>query len=775
MNAEARSAGILKKLLIALSFSAIAVLVLGYVSARLYFARTFPTQIEGLVLRCSDGIQARRGDADWLPLRTADSLDEGLRIRMPAVPGSFMSFDGARLLGEGVAELEITGSRSFSLRGGKITVAVAERKQPMEVFLGSNSLRTNGSTLRLGRSDGAFSVDCIAGTATLAAQDGAEHRLTSGRRAVISDGKIQIAAASVKNPFAASKVSVIDRIRERFDRVISKYSQKRHAYYMPGARRRMRAGVADIFRVPGLSSNGLQFASYLGGDFLNFAQTNSGGSVLDYYDTLFAPSNRTISIGRQKVVPIPHDSAASFPIWSHDGSMIAFIEASVYSWPARVRVARLDDLDNPWDISQEYEEVLPFFPIAWAPDDRHVLFMVADHMDIDENGAWWWRGPYHIKIAPIDPSGGPVRDFNSPFSDIPLSLPLPVGKTLSPVILKLPWGDAVLCGNWGNLAYIPIEEDGQSVPTAPGLFLTNFNPRQFFIGGGYWSPSGSMIFFTAAEDLDFDNLNTYILYDVEDILDGFAEPPRSSDDPRLKRVAPSRNPQLPGNFSYDESLVFFQEDVNDAWRAITPALMINCDFDLFYADARPDQPSSYTQIHLPGNQTFIRLSPEGNRLAYSNYEHPEYELRVVNLDVEADMDMDLGGVLIDNSGTNLIVPPGTLEENFNVKISTPFRIEDEAELTEGENTFFAMRLLDAQGLENPKFIEPMTLTMRYTDEEVAGLDEGMLEVYYYDESDPANPVWVALGGTVDPENNEITVEIRHFSKFSVGGKKPVSE
>jgi len=78
-------------------------------------------------------------------------------------------------------------------------------------------------------------------------------------------------------------------------------------------------------------------------------------------------------------------------------------------------------------------------------------------------------------------------------------------------------------------------------------------------------------------------------------------------------------------------------------------------------------------------------------------------------------------------------------------------------------------------IENPKFIEPMTLTIRYTDEEVAGLDEGMLEVYYYNESDSANPVWVALGGTVDPEHNEITVEIRHFSKFSVGAKKSVAE
>lgn len=149
-----------------------------------------------------------------------------------------------------------------------------------------------------------------------------------------------------------------------------------------------------------------------------------------------------------------------------------------------------------------------------------------------------------------------------------------------------------------------------------------------------------------------------------------------------------------------------------------------------------------------------------------------YALRVISFDIEADMDVDLGGVLIDNSGTNLIVPPGTLEENFNIQITTPFTIGEEAEITEGESHFFSMRLLDAQGLENPKFIEPMTLTIRYTEDEVAGLDEAMLDIYYYDESDPDNPVWVPLGATVDPEHNEITVEIRHFSKYAVGGKKP---
>jgi hypothetical protein len=51
----------------------------------------------------------------------------------------------------------------------------------------------------------------------------------------------------------------------------------------------------------------------------------------------------------------------------------------------------------------------------------------------------------------------------------------------------------------------------------------------------------------------------------------------------------------------------------------------------------------------------------------------------------------------------------------------------------------------------------------------------MLEIYYYDESDSENPVWVPFGGTVAPEYNEITVEIQHFSKYAIGGRRVATD
>ena len=775
----------LKRALIGVGASLAVIAFALFLFARLYFQRTFSYELNDMVVRCSDGLQIAHDGAEWRQMRVGDRLEESARIRSPANARSFMAFDGIRLLTDGQAEFATEGRRKISLRNGEMFIATAERDEPLALMLGTAHVSANGAAFRLARSGGTGSVGVASGTVDLILADGSAHELAAGQTADLSDGAsdFEIAHGEVGDPFAVAKASTIDRIKRRFAKVISRYIPDYQLIrQVPG-----RPGAGDMLKILTDPDDMYQFASYMPGARPRYAQ--AGGVRLDdYYNTLFAPSKRTITIGRQRIIPLEDGKLPANPAWSHDGSMIAYIENKDGSWPTVLKVARLDDLEHPWVISQDYETVLPMFPLAWAPDNRHVLFMAVDEITFKEKDGkllWRWGGPYRIKIAPIDPAEGRVRDFFSPYSDIelPIQLHVPVGKTISPQILKLPWGDAVLCVNWGNIAYIPIEQDGQAVARAPGMFLTDFSPRKLYVALAMWSPSGNKIIFLAAQNLTPHPINVYILYDVEDILDGFALPPRTVDDPRIKRIAPSKNDQFPGGFSFDESLVFFQEDVKGKWNVMYPMFYGLTDLDLFYANALYGEPGMETQIHLPDSQVAMTPSPEGNRIAYCNYDidwnregdkvwmDKDYQLRVVSFDIEADIDVDLGGVLIDNSGTNLIVPPGTLEENFGVRISTPFSIGEEAELGEGETTFFAMRLIDSQGLEKPRFIEPMTLTIRYTDDEVEGLDEGMLEIYYYDETDPENPVWVPLGGTVDPDYNEITVEIRHFSKFSVGGEK----
>ncbi|GAB4343916.1 MAG: hypothetical protein Kow0099_22840 [Candidatus Abyssubacteria bacterium] len=747
-----------KKALVVAAAS-VAALFLGlYLFFHFYFQRTFSHQLGETVIRCSVGIEVRRPTKDWQNLSAGQKLDENTEIRTPPNRRSFLSFDGIRLLTDGETALQIDGRRALSIHKGSMFIESAPKDAPLVVNVGSASVTTRAGAFRITRNRHANLIGVASGSAELS-MVGTTQDLLEGQIARFEDGLLDsITLGRVGDPFKSLKESVIERIRRRFAEVMSRYLPDYHLGI---------PGMHSKAPVPGRAAfSSIQFASFMPGTFV--AQ-HSSQELASYYENFFIPSNRSITIGRQRVVRFERDTGPTFPRWAHDGSMIAFMETTPGALVGRARVVRVDDLENPWDISQQYEmAVRPMLPPAWAPDNRHVLFQVQTGQAWDEHGP---TGNFKIVIVPIDPAEGPPRDFNSPFFDIPVPLPLPVGKTISPSIEKLPWGDAMVCANWGNMAYISVEENGQSVPTAPGLFLTNFDPRRAFVMGGGFSPSGNKMDMTVVEDLNFNNMNVYILYDAEDILDGFAQPPRSLDDPRIKHVAPTRNVQFTGGWSYDESLTFVHEDVNRAFDARWPTNIINCDFDILYANALPGEPGQPTQLHLPGNQMFLTPSPEGNRLAYCNYEGNQSELRVVSFDIGVDIQRDLGGVLIDNSGSSLIVPPGALQRNFSVRINTPFSIREEAELTPGEHTFFAMRLIDAEGLQQPTFLEPMTLTIRYTEQEVAGMDEGMLEVYYYDESDPNHPAWVPLGGTVDPDHNEITVEIQHFSKFAVGPKR----
>jgi hypothetical protein len=532
-----------KKALIGAAACLAIVLLSAVVFLRLYFDKTFPDEMTGTVMRASGGILAKSADdAEWLPLRHAHPIKKGMRIRMAQKGSSILSFNGMKFLAKAPAEISVTGARSFSLEKGNLAVACADRRKSLKIAIGGGSIKTNDSTLQLNVSDDSFSVDCIAGNAVLTVPGGGRERISAGNGASVTGTDIRIAAADREDPFRIAKETVLERIRKRFDRVIAQYAKK------SGQKRMGQAGGAG---------DGWRFASYVEGEPTRYARGRNGSSVADYYEKLFSPSNRTITVGRQKVVPVTPGWIPSQPCWSHDGSMISFIESYPFVYGGRLRIVSLDDLENPWDISQEYEGlVIQMLPAVWAPDNRHVVFtaMNDDPMGFNQN--------YTLKIAPINPAEGPIRDFNSPFYDIPLPLAIPIGKNFSANIQSLPWGDAMLVGNWGNLGYIPVEPDGQAVAGSPGFFLTNFSPRQFFALGGGWSASGSKMSFGAITDLQFNPFEHYILYEAEDILDGFTQPPRSRDDPRIKQMDPSGNFQFGSGFSYDESLIFYHEDVN---------------------------------------------------------------------------------------------------------------------------------------------------------------------------------------------------------------------
>ncbi|MBU2579496.1 SH3 domain-containing protein [Candidatus Parcubacteria bacterium] len=64
------------------------------------------------------------------------------------------------------------------------------------------------------------------------------------------------------------------------------------------------------------------------------------------------------------------------------------------------------------------------------------------------------------------------------------------------------------------------------------------------------------------------------------------------------------------------------------------------------------------------------------------------------------------------------------------------------------------------------FNQTLTLTFTYTDEQISGLNESNLRVFYWKES---TSQWVALVTTVNAETNTLTAETDHFTYFAVMG------
>jgi len=75
----------------------------------------------------------------------------------------------------------------------------------------------------------------------------------------------------------------------------------------------------------------------------------------------------------------------------------------------------------------------------------------------------------------------------------------------------------------------------------------------------------------------------------------------------------------------------------------------------------------------------------------------------------------------------------------------------------------------AEGDPITTFDQPVTLTFTYTDAQIAEIGESSLQVYYWDSSSSS---WISVGGTVDPVTNTVTVDVDHFTYFTLIGEAP---
>jgi parallel beta-helix repeat protein len=141
---------------------------------------------------------------------------------------------------------------------------------------------------------------------------------------------------------------------------------------------------------------------------------------------------------------------------------------------------------------------------------------------------------------------------------------------------------------------------------------------------------------------------------------------------------------------------------------------------------------------------------------------------------------DTGGTLVytntAGSETTLVVPPNVVSETTTVVLTQldPGMLTTPPGLVAGGTALELDAYLDDELLTGFTFNAPVTLTLEYTDEDIAGIDESALQLYRYVCPNP-DSLWLCFwevigtrdgeGQTLDTENNVLMAWLTGFSRF----------
>lgn len=436
----------------------------------------------------------------------------------------------------------------------------------------------------------------------------------------------------------------------------------------------------------------------------------------------------------------PTDEDVLLSAWSPDGKKIAYVKRDASSMGIfNIWVKEIGSATPPIQITQDTDNVWYLTSLAWSLDGTRVIF---------ETGM--------SAIAAAEADGSLV--VSTILSD-PAKFYYMPDISMRPTDNKLLYTEYPV-GGYFNLFCMAVNDRGDPV-LGTEVQLTNFS--SWSPGYPEWSYSGDALVFMLEE------YSIYVLTGVQDIINGIELPPTSLADPRMVIIKDNFNPAAPSDFSFDERLVFYFEDVNGAFMGAYPIeapvsdWLVGCNFDPFYMNA--DGSGVPQKIDdQPYNQGYMVASPDGTWISYiSDQQGPDVDIFIASLLVSEEITTD-GGTVVDGSGTSVDIPAGALPGTTTITIETP-------PLDNIPPSTIPMVTARDFGPDGVVFSQPVTITIHYTDASVAGFDEANLEIYYYNE---ASESWEPLGGVVNTEANTITVTVDHFSLFAVMEKPAAS-
>jgi len=166
----------------------------------------------------------------------------------------------------------------------------------------------------------------------------------------------------------------------------------------------------------------------------------------------------------------------------------------------------------------------------------------------------------------------------------------------------------------------------------------------------------------------------------------------------------------------------------------------------------PTQISAKTPAGDAGEVILTVKNPDGQSGTYGfTYTNIVYK----NIEANREYQFSLVDLTID-------IPTGAFTENKTLEFELPTSIPPFLGGLHNLNQIYTLRLT---GETNPTFSNPLTLTFNYQEEQLpSNVSEESLRVYFLEDE-----FWKFIGGTVDTENNTVTIEIDHFSTYSLLG------
>ncbi|MBI5092821.1 MAG: hypothetical protein HZB26_10315 [Candidatus Hydrogenedentes bacterium] len=419
----------------------------------------------------------------------------------------------------------------------------------------------------------------------------------------------------------------------------------------------------------------------------------------------------------------------------------------------------------------------PSAPIYWTPDDQYLF-----------------AGHYRIPIAT-----GTLVDFSIQgyqLNDASMTR-LPSGN----------WAATLNSGGTGDVVLLPILPSGDEDVSRSLVIVTNIEGAGIGPDWPHISGDGTQLTFADYDGFASgtpDHGDVWVVKNLQAIINAPKLPgtdisslaPTTTSDPNMVaiRTTESANFAHTPFFSQDGSLVFYCEDFNNVFENNNFfATVAVADFDVMIS--KSDGSGSDIRLTASGNQFAPIPFPGGTRLLYLRDVAPgRLNMFVTTLEMSGPISGTVVGAdqagtgtndgindivttteqtVSDASGTVLTLPAGTVVDfptgaAQEITVITPIGPATQAQLPPGVNGIPVVRQF---GPDGARFWPPIVVTIAYTDQEIAGMDEAHLRVFCYNSSTGVFDIEIPESDIVsrDLANNRISFRVTHFSTFGLGG------